>query len=73
MAAAGLRAGGLHAADAHAPEVRAALQVFPLEVAGHFVGELVVKRARVMVVDQFQGLARSQAGEGFERLQARAR
>src|SRR5574340_45413 len=55
-----------YAANANPPHIRTAFQVFPAELAAVFGLELVIERLGVVVIDQEQGFARSQFGEGAE-------
>lgn len=50
--------------DAHAPDLRSLLEVFPSEAPGLFRFELVVERLGIVVVDEFERVVGCQGGEG---------
>ena len=54
------------ARDANAPDVRALLEIFPIEQVGTFVQELIVQRLWRVVVNQLKRLAGLQIVERRE-------
>jgi len=60
------RGDGVHFGNAHAPQVRAGLQVTPIEAAGRTIFKVAAQRCGIVVVQQFKRLAGFLGIEAFK-------